>query len=634
LTKIAADHRDQAGGTEISFITIFFLSFFSTAFYTLMEWLYFVTKPSYMSGMDVWGKIKILLQSNLVVFIATVCIIALLFLCARVISIYKIRQIIKWSAVLIPVFFIGITLLLLIDNFTYTLFRFGIVSTSGIFRGIYGLCFLFIIFRVYKVIYPSLQQNPGNSKRSPVLWIAIFILSLSLLITFPDNPQEFNTQTLVDTGKVTTKPNIILVGSDGVSAKNLSLYGYDRETTPYLEKLASESLLMTNHLTNSGNTTGSVTSIFTGKLPSKIRVIYPPDMLRSVDAYQHLPGILKELGYKTVEIAIPHYLDATELNILHGFDRVNDKLVDNGPVIQKLRTVFSNDVVFFLETIYERIDDRLCHIFYIHQMENPYSIVTQTSNPRIDNKRLEQLDELIKEEDKPFFVHLHLLGTHGGKFNPRLRQFSKGESQDQEWMTDFYDDSILDFDGNINRIVNSLEKAGKLDNTILIIYTDHAQNWKPLERIPLMIRFPKGEYAGTITENSQNLDIAPTILDYLDIPQPSWMGGQSLLNGNPTALRPIYSASVEKTENTANGLLYHDHSNNPPFYQFDYFTTIVCNKWVKLSTIDNQWSVGTLDSKPGLCDGLTVPSTSQMENVLLDQLKKDGFDVSSVHMDE
>lgn len=632
--RIMTDNRDQAGAEDISFIMLFFLTFVSIAFYTSMEWLYFITKPSFMSGMNAWGIIKIWLQTNFVVFLPSFCILAIMYLCSMIITVTLVRRIIRWIAGLIPVFFIGITILLLVDNFTYTLFRVGVVSTSGIFRGVYGVCFVILLILVYQKLYPSLKQKLENSKRSLQVWISIFVLLLSTLVTLFDIPQEINTRVLIDPVKVTARPNIILLGSDGISAKNLSLYGYSRETTPYLKKLSSESLLMKNHLSNSRKTAGSVTSILTGKLPSTTRFISPPDILRSVDAYQHLPGILNELGYKTVEITFPHYLDSTEFNILNGFNQVNNELVNNGPVIQKLRGVFSIDIVFFLETIYKRINDRLSHIFFIHQMENPYLIVTQASDPGSDEKRLAQLDKLIKEETLPFFMHLHLMGTHGELFIPRSQQFSKGKVQDEYWMTDFYDDTLLDFDENVKRVVNSLEEAGKLDNTILIIYTDHSLNWKPLERIPLMIRFPKGEFAGTIKENTQNLDISPTILDYLGIPQPSWMDGQSLLRGDPNALRPIYSANIEKTETIGDGFQYHYNSNNPPFYQFDNFTESVCNKWVMLTTIDNKWTTGTLDSEPGLCSDMTVPSTYQMEKDLLDQLKKDGFDVSSVHIDE
>ncbi len=633
MAKIATDHRDKARGTDISFINLFLLSFYSIAFYTSMEWLYFVTKPSIMSGMNVWDKIKVWLETNIIVFLVGFSIAALLFLLANAIPSNRGRFIFKWTAGLIPVFFAGITILLLVDNFTYTLFRFGVVNTFGMVRGIFSLVFLLLLIRIHKEFHPSLVKNPGKFKRSPLLWIPVFILSLSSLVTFLDIPPKMDKQFILEAENVSARPNIILLGSDGISASNLSLYSYERDTTPYLKELSSESLLMKNHLSNSGKTAGSITSIFTGKLPSKTRVSFPPDILRSTDAYQHLPGILKELGYTSVEITVPHYIDATELNILDGFDRVNDEYVNNGPVIQTLRTVVSNDIVFFLETIFERIYDRLCHIFYIHQMDNPWLLVTQASAPEGDEKRLVQLDELIKEGNQPFFVHIHLMGTHGDFFIPRSQKFSGGKVQDQYWMTDFYDDTLIDFDKNVNRVVNSLKEAGKLDNTILILYTDHAQNWKPLERIPLMIRFPGGKYAGIITENTQNLDIAPTILDYLQIPQPSWMGGQSLIHGNPPALRPIFSANVEKTEAVGDGFQYHNNASNPPFFQFDYFTTSVCNRWLKLTTSDNQWTSGTLDSEPGLCDGAILPSNAQMEKDLLDQLKKDGFDVSAVHVD-
>jgi hypothetical protein len=112
------------------------------------------------------------------------------------------------------------------------------------------------------------------------------------------------------------------------------------------------------------------------------------------------------------------------------------------------------------------------------------------------------------------------------------------------------------------------------------------------------------------------------------------MGGKSLLHGSPPSLRPIFSANIKKAEITGEGLMAHNYASTPPFFQFDYFTAIVCNKWVKLTTSDNQWTTGTLDSEPGLCSGAKVPSATQMEKELLDQLKRDGFDVSSVKMDE
>jgi arylsulfatase len=95
------------------------------------------------------------------------------------------------------------------------------------------------------------------------------------------------------------------------------------------------------------------------------------------------------------------------------------------------------------------------------------------------------------------------------------QKFSAGQSiQDQEpWSDDFYDDSILDFDMNVGEVIDELTKLGLLENTILIIGSDHGQQWNQLNRLPLIIRFPQGQYAGRIQTNVQNLDIAPTILD-------------------------------------------------------------------------------------------------------------------------
>ena len=96
-------------------------------------------------------------------------------------------------------------------------------------------------------------------------------------------------------------------------------------------------------------------------------------------------------------------------------------------------------------------------------------------------------------------------------------------------MTDFYDDSILTFDHYLGEVLNALEQTGKINNTILVIYSDHPMRYNARHRVPLVIHFPNDEFAGRIETNVQNLDIAPTILDYLGVNQPTWMVGKSLL---------------------------------------------------------------------------------------------------------
>jgi arylsulfatase A-like enzyme len=117
-----------------------------------------------------------------------------------------------------------------------------------------------------------------------------------------------------------------------------------------------------------------------------------------------------------------------------------------------------------------------------------------------------------------------MLGTHGPRFEIRKQVFSAGQEQNTDWMPDFYDDAILSFDQYVGQLFDYLSSSGKLNNTIVIVYSDHGLNWTIYNKVPLLFWFPNGEYAGKIQVNVQNIDITPTILNYLHIPIPAWMG--------------------------------------------------------------------------------------------------------------
>jgi arylsulfatase A-like enzyme len=82
-------------------------------------------------------------------------------------------------------------------------------------------------------------------------------------------------------------------------------------------------------------------------------------------------------------------------------------------------------------------------------------------------------------------------------------------------MTDFYDDSILDLDAQLRQLAQYLIANDLYENTILVLYTDHGQQYTMVDRVPLLMRFPRGQHAGAIYASTQNLDIAPTLLDPL-----------------------------------------------------------------------------------------------------------------------
>jgi hypothetical protein len=245
-------------------------------------------------------------------------------------------------------------------------------------------------------------------------------------------------------------------------------------------------------------------------------------------------------------------------------------------------------------------------------MPNPYAEVTGELDNSHDQERVDQIFSLFRNIKQPVFVHVYMMGTH-------------------IYIYDSYDDAVRSFDGYVRKITEELAKIGKLESTIIIVYSDHGKSNMRNVRTPLLIRFPNGEYAGKIVNNTQNIDIAPTILDYLGIKPPDWLSGLSLLSGEPPANRPIFSAIPNFTKNNELHQLELDLSKiKPPFYQFGNIDMVICQKWYSLDTSSLTWQEGMVRGYPTPCDEDALPGDRQAQQIMLDQLKRDGFDLTSV----
>jgi hypothetical protein len=300
-------------------------------------------------------------------------------------------------------------------------------------------------------------------------------------------------------------------------------------------------------------------------------------------------------------------------------------------VVRFARERGGGDSVYFVSRLVERVTDRVSHIFFIQKMENPYTIVTQPISKQRDRERVEQLEALIQETDRPLFVHVHMMGTHGSKFSYEQQFFSIGQVQDKDWMLDFYDDGILSFDRYIGEILDALETTGKLDETIIIIYSDHAMRFDVRVRTPLIIHFPNHEYTGRIQNNVQNLDIAPTILDYLGLPQPDWMVGHSLLKGNPPMHRLIFSSGILDSVSIGGGYRAIDESRvKPPFYQFGFLNAIDCSRWYQVNLVQYEWTSGEVAGHTSPCDEESMLTLEQAKAEMAKHLSSNGFKVTSL----
>lgn len=621
---------------SLSWSNLFLVTFLVAYLFIFNEWLFAITKPSYMNDLGFTHQLQIFLSTS--ALLASLCFLCLLplVILSLVPSFKRYTGMLTKLGSWLPAV-IGATLILfLVDNFTYTVFKFGIVSTEGWNRGLYGLGFILVIILCYRRtlnVLVILSQRTRDWGFAPK-WIfsllsGVLLLSIATLVFFDRN--RALSLPSASQGGATLRPHILLITANGVDASHTSAYGYERDTTPRLRELAESSLVAENAFSNAGNTTGSVISIYTGKYPAKTRVIYPPDILRGADAYEHLPGILRSQGYRTVQITLPYYLDPGERNILDGFDAVTTNRGENSKYLKTIRKVLPNENALFTDEILNRIVDRVRHIFFIMKMTNPYLLVTGLTEPLEDTARLDTLQYEIQSSRGPIFVHAHMMGTHGELYNPAEQIFSAGQNiQDQEpWNVDFYDDSILAFDRQVGELVDTLTDLGLLEDTLLIIGSDHGQKFQ-LNRVPLIIRFPRGQYADRIRANVQNLDIAPTVLDFIGFEQPGWMRGASLIAGE-LEQRPIFSVNEAVRERDPSGFpTVNWEKVGPPFYQFDAITLFHCQKWFKLDLTELGWESGNVEDSTSACPPGSELTDGQAFQWIVEHLKENNFDVSTL----
>jgi hypothetical protein len=521
---------------------------------------------------------------------------------------------------------------LLIENFSNTVFGFYSGSFSGMARFLYLLGFGGLFVFIYW------KESGVTSKQVDRVWLSpqVIVALSALVLGFVFAVLSMNESVEVDLDSNIAGnqelPNILILSSDGINARNMSAYGYERETTPFIDSLLPKSLVFNNHFSNSAHTAGSIISLLTGKYPTTTRVIYPPDNLLGNDSYEHLPGILQKLGYTNADISIRHYADTLDMNLLNGFHLANDRRDVGNPLTQFFAPVFSiyPEQGIFLKQSLDRIFGRLLHISGIRNLENVFETVMlpELLDTDIDIGRMQNLFAFMEEEETPFFIHLHLLGTHGPKFRPMRPYFSQDLEQSSNHMRDFYDDAILDFDRYVFEIYKYLEERSLEDNTLVIINSDHSRNPDIGLPIPLIIHFPEDRFTGVIDNPSQRIDIAPTILDYLGVSAPDWMEGQSLLaeeRGIPLIIS-VAASSLAYIE----GVGFEVIDPQPPFYSLNRMYVFDCqqNHLMRIDrpTFSNSEITGY--TKP--CPEELLISEADIARLMLEHLKNRNYEIDSL----
>ncbi|MFL6199997.1 MAG: sulfatase [Thermoanaerobaculia bacterium] len=600
------------------------LTVVAVSFHVLMEWLFFVTKPSFLTPLRTEEKALIPWMASAPLLAAALALLLALAAVARTGP--RADKVCVLLARGVPALVLASTLLLLIDNFTRTLFGWGSASLEGSGRALPLLPFALLAAFSWRWL-GSWINGIAKSRIFQAAALVIVLLSTGAALGNTTGARAPD-RLLESAAAAADRPNILLLGSDALDADRTSLFGYERDTTPFLACFAREALVFENAFPNGASTASSTVSLLSGRLPTETGVIYPPDIAKGDAAHLHLPGLLRRLGYRTGQFTIRWYADASDFNLQGAFDWANSRSTSPMKGIPGDLALDRPGQMsaYFLALMSGRLAERLLPSFLgsAAPQQDPFLMVQDNAiTAHGDDRRLRELFRFIDASGEPFFAHIHLMGTHGRRYKPRQRIYSAGQAQESDGMTDFYDDAVADFDRSLEEVVAFLRGRGLLDRTIVVLYSDHTSQYTALGRVPLLFRFPGGARAGRVPENVQNLDVAPTLLDALGIEAPPWMGGVSLLRGRPDPCRWIVSAKYNQELVTTDGKFWRIVPR-PPWYTLGSLAVISGRTAFTLDLPTEKLETSRIQASGDAC---AAPEPAQVRAFLMEHLQANGYQV-------
>ena len=325
--------------------------------------------------------------------------------------------------------------------------------------------------------------------------------------------------------------NIILVSIDTLRADRLGLQGYERDTSPFLDELATRSMVFTQAVVNTHGTTPSHTSMLSGLYQQTHRVGFDLDKngltLPIPLSVPLLPEILKSEGYATLGVSDGGNI-GKRFGFARGFDRYDDRGGGLHRVLRRARR--------YLRALQE-MEPLPPFFLMIHSYEahSPYEPPAANAANFLDPASTSHFDA-SSENLLRYASSANLL-----------------DDADLTRLSNLYDAGIQFVDEQLMAFFEDLDQAGLLDNTLVVVTSDHGEEfgehggllhrgllYDELLRVPLIIHGPNID-AGSSAAAASTVDIVPTILSRAAIEVPEPVEGINLMA--PAAAEQSHSIS-------------------------------------------------------------------------------------------
>jgi arylsulfatase A-like enzyme len=269
---------------------------------------------------------------------------------------------------------------------------------------------------------------------------------------------------------------VVIITLDTTRADRLAAYGFMSGSTPAIDRLARSGVVFEQAMTTAPLTLPAHTSLFTGLLPPRHGVRDNADL--PLDAsHVTLAELLRARGVQTGAFVGSAVLDA-DRGLSEGFDEYNTGGDGSDRTLQRSAETVMNEAIRWLEG----------------------------------------------RGGSPFFLWTHLYDPH--------RPYEAPEPY-RSAAADAYTAEISFVDAQIGRLLNTLERRGILDDTLIIVVADHGESlgehgerdhgifvYDSVMRVPLIIRAPR-TVPGRIGGLVRITDLMPTVLDLFGVPPPS-----------------------------------------------------------------------------------------------------------------
>jgi arylsulfatase A-like enzyme len=350
---------------------------------------------------------------------------------------------------------------------------------------------------------------------------------------------------------ITPKPNVLLVTIDCLRYDHLGCYGYTRDTSPNIDKIASKGALFRQAISNGGNTPSAFPSILASILPP----LDTDEHKTIIKRHTTLAEVFRDAGYRTAAFNSSPWLNRL-WSYSNGFDTFDEGWGDT-PKFWILRMWLAERVVKAISnklilSFLAKLDKYVDSFSFAFRGKAPCTTAEQTSSQALS---------WLNSHNNHFFLWLHYIEAHAPYMPPQkfIKQFRKKPLGDYKmsalWrrsatepdsltsseigaLIDSYDACIRYIDDSIGWL---LANAGnRLKNTIIVVTADHGDEfgehtkmghltlYDHIIHVPLIVAGPGIEPGLSVKGQVESIDLAPTLAELAGLDKPATFKGRLL----------------------------------------------------------------------------------------------------------